>query len=42
VLDQGCNVVRHRFERHRAVDIGCASMCLEIYGDDPPAFRQQR
>jgi hypothetical protein len=41
VADQGCHVVGHRLEGHRAVDVGRAAVGLQIYADDPPFFREQ-
>jgi len=42
VLDQGGDVVRHRLEAQRAVDVGRAPMGLQIGGDDLPPFCEQR
>jgi hypothetical protein len=38
IFDQRADVVGHRLETQRAVNVGRAAMGLQIYGDDLPAL----
>jgi hypothetical protein len=39
MCDQLGHVVAHRFERHRAIDVGGAPVALEVGRDDEPVRR---
>jgi hypothetical protein len=42
VIDEGSDIVRHRLEVQRAVDVGLAPIGLQIDGDNLPAFCEQQ